>query len=93
MVTNLPEKSKDIAFQRQMFELAYGDRVEEIEKNFGFSLDDLPEIDRGVITKHPLDFAQEMASFSSCSLRTHSSPIVKSSILRGDHSGSKCHLL
>ena len=60
-MTNGPKVPEDIAFQRRMFELSCGDRVEEIEKIFRFSLEDLPAIDRGVITRHPLDYAQEVA--------------------------------
>ena len=50
----------DLAFQRKMFEISCGDHVDEIESIFRFSLDSLPTIDRGEITKHPLDFGQEL---------------------------------
>ena len=50
----------DLVQQRQMFEISCGDRVNEIESIFRFSLDELPTIDRGDITKHPLDFGQEL---------------------------------
>ena len=56
----MTEKMGDIAFQRQMFDLSCGDRVEEIERIFSFSLDALSTINRGVITKHPVDFLHEL---------------------------------
>ncbi len=61
MPSNGTKNSEDIAFQRRMFDLSCGDRVEEIEQIFRFSLDDLPAIDRGVVDKHPLDFAQKLS--------------------------------
>ena len=61
MPLNATKNSEDLAFQRRMFDLSCGDRVEEIEQIFRFSLDDLPAIDRGVVDKHPLDFAQELS--------------------------------
>ena len=54
------DRASDLAFQRQVFESSCGNRVDEIEAIFKFSLDDLPTIDRGNITKHPLDFGQEL---------------------------------
>ena len=54
------DRDGDLAFQRQIFESSCGNRVDEIEAIFRFSLDDLPTINRGNITKHPLDFGQEL---------------------------------
>lgn len=55
-----PEQAGDIAFQKRMFDVSCGDRIEEIEKVFRFSLDELPTIDRGVVTRHPVDFGHEL---------------------------------
>ena len=52
--------ARDLAFQRQTFDLSCADRVDEIEKVFRFSLDDLEKIDRGDSAKHPVDFGQEL---------------------------------
>jgi len=61
MPSDPAEISRDISFQRRMFDLSCGDRMTEIEAVFGFSLDELPTIDRGEVDKHPVDFAQPLS--------------------------------